>query len=48
MSDLIVIGYPNEDTAQRVYDELMRLENGLVVDLENAPSSGVTAAASCT
>lgn len=36
MSDLIVIGYPNEDTAQRVYDELMRLENDLVVDLEDA------------
>ena len=29
MSDLIVIGYPNEDTAQRVYDELIRLENDL-------------------
>ena len=36
MSDLIVIGYPNEDTAQRVYDELMRLENDLVVDLADA------------
>ena len=36
MSDLIVIGYPNEDTAQRVYDELMKLENDLVVDLEDA------------
>ena len=36
MSDLIVIGYPNEDTAQRVYDELMRLENDLVVNLADA------------
>jgi uncharacterized membrane protein len=36
MSDLIVIGYPNEDTAQRVYDELMKLENDLVVDLADA------------
>jgi uncharacterized membrane protein len=36
MSDLIVIGYPDEDTAQRVYDELMKLEDDLVVDLEDA------------
>jgi uncharacterized membrane protein len=40
MSDLIVIGYPNEDTAQRVYDELMKLENDLVVDLADAACSG--------
>ncbi|MCW2909633.1 MAG: rane protein [Actinomycetia bacterium] len=36
MSDLIVIGYPDEDTAPRVYDELMRLQDDLVVDLEDA------------
>ena len=48
MSDLIVIGYPNEDTAQRVYDELMRLEDDLVVDLADRrplrPEPGLAAA----
>jgi hypothetical protein len=48
MSDLIVIGYPNEDTAQRVYDELMRLETTWWSTWRMRPSSGVTAAASCT
>jgi uncharacterized membrane protein len=31
MSDLIVTGYPDEDTAQRVYDELMKLEHDIIV-----------------
>ena len=40
MIDLVVIGYPNEDTAQRVYDELMKLENDLLVDLADAAIIG--------
>jgi uncharacterized membrane protein len=31
MSDLIVIGYPDETTAQNVWDELVKLENDLWV-----------------
>ncbi len=36
MSDLIVIGYPDETTAQRVWDELMALQHDYLVDLEDA------------
>ena len=36
MSDLIVIGYPDEDRAHQVWAELMKLERDLVVDLEDA------------
>jgi uncharacterized membrane protein len=36
VSDLIVIGYPDEDTAQRVYDELVKLQDQYLVDLEDA------------
>jgi uncharacterized membrane protein len=36
MSDLIVIGYPDEATAQRVWTELMRLERDYLVDLDDA------------
>jgi uncharacterized membrane protein len=36
MSDLIVIGYPDESRAQQVWEELVRLQNDLVVDLEDA------------
>lgn len=36
MSDLIVIGYPDEDTAQRVWDELVKLQRDYLVDLEDA------------
>jgi uncharacterized membrane protein len=36
VSDLIVIGYPDETTAQRVWDELTRLERDFLVDLDYA------------
>ena len=36
MSDLIVIGYPDEDTAQRVWGELVKLQRDYLVDLEDA------------
>jgi uncharacterized membrane protein len=36
MSDLIVIGYPNEGTAQDVWEELAKLEHDYLVDLEDA------------
>ena len=36
MSELIVIGYPDEDRAQQVWEELVKLQNDLVVDLEDA------------
>ena len=36
MSDLIVIGYPDEKTAQNVWDELVKLERDYLVDLEDA------------
>src|ERR1700760_2433800 len=36
VSDLIVIGYPDEDTAQRVYGELVSLQNQYLVELEDA------------
>ena len=36
MSDLIAIGYPDEETAARVWDELVRLEKDYLVDLEDA------------
>src|ERR1700749_2949115 len=32
----MVIGYPDEDTAQRVYGELVSLQNQYLVDLEDA------------
>jgi hypothetical protein len=36
MSDLIVIGYPDEETAQNVWEELVKLERDYLVDLEDA------------
>ena len=36
MSDLIVIGYPDENRAQQVWAELMKLERDLVVNLDDA------------
>jgi uncharacterized membrane protein len=36
MSDLIVIGYPDESTAQNVWDELVKLQQDYLVDLEDA------------
>jgi uncharacterized membrane protein len=36
MSDLIVIGYPDEKTAQNVWEELLKLERDYLVDLEDA------------
>ena len=36
MSDLIVIGYPDETTAYNVWDELVKLEKDYLVDLEDA------------
>lgn len=36
MSDLIVIGYPDEETAGKVWDELVRLQEDFLVDLEDA------------
>jgi uncharacterized membrane protein len=36
MSDLTVIGYPDEQTAARAWDELVRLENDCLADLEDA------------
>jgi len=36
MSDLIVIGYPDETTAQKVWEELVKLEHDYLVDLQDA------------
>ena len=36
MSDLIVIGYPDEKTAQNAWEELVKLEREYLVDLEDA------------
>lgn len=36
MSDLIVIGYPAERAASRVWDELARLQRNYLADLEGA------------
>jgi uncharacterized membrane protein len=36
MSDLIIIGYPDEDTAESVWRELVRLERDYLIDLEDA------------
>ena len=36
MSDLIVIGYPDEETAAKAWDELVRLQHDFLVDLEDA------------
>jgi len=36
MSDLIVIGYPDENTAQNVWGKLVRLEHDYLVDLDDA------------
>jgi uncharacterized membrane protein len=36
MSDLIVIGYPDEETAQKVWTELVKLQQDYLVDLEDA------------
>src|SRR6202046_5892945 len=35
-SDLIVIGYPDEKTAQNVWEELVKLERDYLVDLDDA------------
>ena len=36
MSDLIVIGYPDEKTADNVWQELVKLQQDYLVDLEDA------------
>jgi uncharacterized membrane protein len=36
MSDLIIIGYPDEQAAGRVWEELTRLQRDYLVDLEDA------------
>lgn len=36
MSDLIIIGYPDEETGERAYEEVQRLQREMVVDLETA------------
>ena len=36
MSDLIVIGYPDEETAQDAWEKLVKLEHDYLVDLEDA------------
>jgi uncharacterized membrane protein len=36
MSDLIVIGYPDEETAERAWNELVKLQSDYLVDLEDA------------
>ena len=36
MSDLMVIGYPDEETAQKAWEELVKLERDFLVDLEDA------------
>jgi len=36
MSDLIVIGYSDETTAERVWNELVKLQDDYLVDLEDA------------
>jgi uncharacterized membrane protein len=36
MSDLTVIGYPDEQTAARAWDELVRLQKDYLANLEDA------------
>src|ERR1700753_192326 len=36
MSDLMVIGYPDEQTAQRAWEELTKLHRDYLIDLEDA------------
>jgi uncharacterized membrane protein len=36
MSDLIVIGYPDESMAQNVWDKLVKLQQDYLVDIEDA------------
>jgi len=36
MSDLIIIGYPDETTAENVWAELVKLQHDYLVDLEDA------------
>ena len=36
MSDLIVIGYPDEQTAQRAWEELTKLQRDYLIDLDDA------------
>ena len=36
MSDLIIIGYPDETTAGNVWAELVKLQHDYLVDLEDA------------
>jgi uncharacterized membrane protein len=42
MSDLIVIGYPDEQTAARVWGELARLQREDLVDLHGADPAAAT------
>ena len=36
MSDLIVIGYPDEETAMKAWQEVTKLERDYLIDLEDA------------
>ena len=36
MSELVVIGYPEEETADRVWSELVSLQRDYLIDLEDA------------
>jgi uncharacterized membrane protein len=36
LSDLLVIGYPDEQTAPRVWDEVRKLQHDFLIDLEDA------------
>jgi uncharacterized membrane protein len=36
MSELIVIGYPDENTADNVWQELVKLQQDYLIDLEDA------------
>lgn len=36
MSELIIIGYPNEETAQKVLDKTLKLQREYLIDLEDA------------
>ena len=36
ISDLIVIGYPDEETAEKVWNELVKLREDFLVDPEDA------------
>lgn len=36
MSDLIIIGYPDQETGERAYEEVERLQRSMVLELETA------------